>query len=449
MPITLQVALIALASVLLAHLVAVAIFVVSAPPSPAVYTAAARLGAIARVFVATPAERRGEIVDAALRSGLSLRLADASDPALSERESMTHLTLERDLAAERETATLAHVETASVLAIALPPGDRWLVLDLAAESAGDHDRPWFGPVVDLVLSTVPLALLSIWAARRVARPLVRLASTARAISAIADPVPLPEEGAREIRDVSRAFNAVLRRLRRLVVDRTRMLAAISHDLRTPLTRLRLRADGVEDPVTREKMLSDIMRMDGMITSILDFIREESRQERIERLDIAVLLQTVCDAFADSGGDASYVGPLHLALACRPLALERAVSNIVDNAIKFGGRAEIRLSTEETGASIVIEDEGPGIPEAERAELLEPFTRGDRARDRARTWRNDHVARPGPERLARVHPPSDERVMPGPAIMRPPQHYPPRRQTPSPRTPPALPRPSPARGGRAG
>jgi signal transduction histidine kinase len=296
---------------------------------------------------------------------MRIRLSDPDDPVLTGATAWpglsTRATIARELRVADESVVLARTRTGSALAMAVPPGERWLILDIPADEYSEFERPWIGPMVDLVFSAFLLAILSFWAACRVARPLVRLAASARSIGAID------------------AFNAVLAKLRRFIVDRTKMLAAISHDLRTPLTRLRLRAECVEDPVMRDKMLSDIQRMDSMISSTLAFMREESRQEPVQRLDLAVLLQTVCDSFADSGGDASYVGPLHLAVACRPLAMERAVSNIVDNAIKFGDRAAVRLSASAGAAAIEIEDDGPGIPEPERAELFKPFTRGNAAR----------------------------------------------------------------------
>ena len=129
--------------------------------------------------------------------------------------------------------------------------------------------------------------------------------------------------------------SVRRAIQRFVFDRTRTLAAVSHDLRSPLTRLRLRAETVRDVTTRTKMLKDIRTMELMITSTLAFIRDEAMQEPFERVDLAALLQTVCDDFDDAGCPVHYEGPLHLPAQCRGQALGRALNNLIDNAVRFG------------------------------------------------------------------------------------------------------------------
>jgi len=256
----------------------------------------------------------------------------------------------------------------------------WLVFDV---------RPWEWPraeawPVRLALSTfilvgVPLLLLSVWATQKVTNPLRRLAQFAERFGERGSPPPLPTDGTREIRKVAHAFNTILERLHRMVADRTNMLAAISHDLRTPLTRLRLRTEALEDSTMRGKMLRDIQAMDFMVASTLGYIEQQHSRETPEALDIAALMQTLCDDFADSGYDVSYDGPLHCAASCRPIAMERALNNLIDNAVKFGGQVRLSLNPADDALVVEVRDDGPGIAAHERENVLKPFYRTDTAR----------------------------------------------------------------------
>jgi len=194
--------------------------------------------------------------------------------------------------------------------------------------------------------------------------------------------PLPEKGPREVRNAAHAFNGMQERIRKLVAGRTEMLAAVSHDLRTPITRLRLRADFVEDKEQREKMFRDLDEMEAMISSTLAFLGEEARTEETRVVDVAAMLDTICDEMADSGLDvrsASEVGPAPL--RCRPLALKRAFTNLIDNAVKYGGKARVLLNAAPAELAIDIEDPGPGIPEREQERVFSPFYRIESSRSR--------------------------------------------------------------------
>jgi signal transduction histidine kinase len=237
------------------------------------------------------------------------------------------------------------------------------------------------PIVLLITFMIAsIVLSSLWAVRRLASPLSRFAAAVDRFGRDGDEAVLREEGPEEIRQAARAFNRMQQRILRLIEDRTRMLMAISHDLRTPLTRLRLRLEEVADQQPRQRMLDDIALMDASIASAIAYVREGGATETPEVADLPSLVETVCSRFEDAGHPITYDGPRHLAVKCLPLALERGLSNLVDNAVKFGTSVAVRLDTARPGqVSIDVEDDGPGIPDAEKLLVVEPFYRTDEAR----------------------------------------------------------------------
>jgi signal transduction histidine kinase len=169
------------------------------------------------------------------------------------------------------------------------------------------------------------------------------------------------------------------RIARLMSDRTKMLAAISHDLRTPITRLRLRAEFIEDEGNRKRMLIDLDQMRSMLESVLSLLRNDRKIEAVTLVDIASTLQLVADQFGDMGHIVHYEGPLSATAVARPDDLHRGVTNLVENAVRFGAEVTIRLDISGTKLVIDVEDDGPGISDARKQEMLEPFVRGDDAR----------------------------------------------------------------------
>jgi signal transduction histidine kinase len=170
------------------------------------------------------------------------------------------------------------------------------------------------------------------------------------------------------------------RIKRLMEDRTNMLAAISHDLRTPITRMRLRAEFVEDTAIRADMLRDLERLNEMVQSALAFIRDSRVDGAATSFDLPSLLRTICDQFGEMGEDVSYLGSEQKVVTGRPDALHRAVTNLVENALKFGTKAMIELQDlPDGGLAIDILDDGPGIADADPEKLMRPFVRGDDAR----------------------------------------------------------------------
>jgi signal transduction histidine kinase len=235
-------------------------------------------------------------------------------------------------------------------------------------------------IVMLSLLAMLIGLLSLWAARAMAAPLSQLAAAAdRFDPDRANPVSL-ERGPVEVKRLAGAFNAMSERIRRMVEERTRMLAAVSHDLRTPITRLRLRAEELADEDKRRAILADLALMERMVSGALSYLREGRASGSMAATDIPALLQTICDDFADLGHIVVYDGPIRASARCDADQMMRAVTNLVDNAIKFGGKAQVRLDDADAERiAVIVEDEGPGIAPEEREKVFEPFYRSDIAR----------------------------------------------------------------------
>jgi signal transduction histidine kinase len=231
--------------------------------------------------------------------------------------------------------------------------------------------------VILILGVLLAAALVI---RTLGAPLRELASAADA-AGHGTPVVIPERGPRDLRVVAQAFNALQVRIAGLLDSRTKALAAVSHDLRTPLSRLRLWAEQIDDGFTRAAMSKDIDEMGKMLDSILTYLAGESGEEKPRLTDLASLAMTVADEAADTGKAAEYRGPDSLHLVLRTLRVKRAIGNLVENAINYGDRAVITLHADKDGTHLVVEDEGPGIPPEQLVSVLEPFKRLDEARPR--------------------------------------------------------------------
>jgi signal transduction histidine kinase len=233
----------------------------------------------------------------------------------------------------------------------------------------------------LSIFLVAMLVLSIYAIRWVTRPLSEVAEAARSFgrSSSGDRV-LKLDGPREIAQVAQALNDMQKRVRSLVNERTRMLAAISHDLRTPLTRLRLRSERVSDPIERRNMLNDIATIDAMIGETLAYLRDGGSSEVVLLVDLPSLIQTICGQFNDVGDDVQYSGLARLTLACRPRALSRAVTNIIENGVKHGSSVTVELkASSPTVAAIEVSDDGPGISPELLEKVFEPFFKVDGAR----------------------------------------------------------------------
>lgn len=236
-------------------------------------------------------------------------------------------------------------------------------------------------LVTLILLGLNIGALTIWASRGITAPLARFASAAEEFSIDRNPLPLREEGPVEVRAAARALNRLRDRIHALFADRTRMLAAISHDLRTPITRMRLRVEFVEDDTLRSQFTRDLQHMDTMVQGALSYLRDANHRETRVAVDLSSLLQTVADEFSDMGHDVRFDGPRRVVVTGDAQQLERTVTNLVDNAVRYGRTILVQLQEEAQAVVVEVADDGPGIPEADRQRLLEPFMRGDAARGR--------------------------------------------------------------------
>jgi signal transduction histidine kinase len=237
--------------------------------------------------------------------------------------------------------------------------------------------PW---LITLLFIVVSITLLGLWAARALSAPLSAFARAAEDFSLGGATAPLPESGPHEIRSAAKALNRMRERITALMKDRTQMLAAISHDLRTPITRLRMRVEFIEDETHRGHMLRDLEQMRGMLESVLSFLRNDDTVEPVTLIDLAALLHLVCDQFADIGHDVSYRGPAQVTIVARPNDLLRAVTNLVENAVRFATVVVVAVDVTDQCLLIEVEDDGPGIDETRTTAVLEPFVRGDEARN---------------------------------------------------------------------
>jgi two-component system OmpR family sensor kinase len=228
-----------------------------------------------------------------------------------------------------------------------------------------------------VLVLLPVAFLF---ARALAAPIRRFSEAAQRLGSDTSAPPVVREGPPEMRQAVDSFNAMQARINRLLQERTQMIAAIAHDLRTPLTRLTFRLDGLPSPLA-EKVDADIQEMKAMISAALDFIRDRSLGVHRQRLDVRLLVESVVDDLADIGHDVTVQAGAPITLEGDPVALRRVVVNLVENGLKYGERVRVRLRATGDGCVLEIDDDGPGIPEPMQQQVFEPFFRLEASRNR--------------------------------------------------------------------
>lgn len=241
---------------------------------------------------------------------------------------------------------------------------------------------WAWPtVVSMSLAALAILLVAALTVRRITRPLKALSNAAERLGRGEDVESLVETGPAELQRTTAAFNAMRERLTRFVRDRTAMLAAISHDLRTPLTSLRLHAELVEEGETRDKLLAILEEMQRMTEATLAFAREEAAREETRPVDLSALVDSLCDDLAELGMEVIFAEAERAPLSCRPVGLKRALRNLIENAAAYGHRARIALEETPDGFAIHIDDDGPGIPEEDRERVFGPFVRLEESRSR--------------------------------------------------------------------
>lgn len=253
----------------------------------------------------------------------------------------------------------------------------WLNVETRFEAPPEG---WAWPTITaMALMAAAIMVIVAFSVRRITRPLRALEQAADRLGRGEDTAPLPETGPRELRRTTAAFNAMQDRLNRFVADRTRLLAAISHDLRTPITTLRLRAEFVDDPETRERILATLDEMQRLTEATLAFARDEAAAEDTRTIDLAAFASGLADDLAEIGWDVTSEDAPSLPVRCRPLALRRAVRNLIENAVRYGERARVAAVATPRGPVLRVDDDGPGIPEDKLEAVMEPFARLEESR----------------------------------------------------------------------
>jgi signal transduction histidine kinase len=378
-----QIAALVVTSIIAIHLILTATFLIHRPDQLdlSIDHGHSQLAAAAQLLGAAPAAGRPRLFDDIARAFPQLDIATLPDgpaPAAMEADGHALHSLHRRLGSSYRIFSLQPEPGNDRIGIALPDGAM-----ISAKLLPDPwPRPfWTGPwMMTLLFAVISLTLLGLWAARALTAPLSAFAKAAENFSLNGAAAPLPERGPEEIRSVAKALNRMRERISTLIDDRTKMLAAISHDLRTPITRMRLRSEFIEDDAHRSRMLRDLDQMRSMLEQVLSFLRNDRKLESMTLVDIASSLQLITDQFADMGHKVTYDGPEHAMATVRPDDLHRSITNLVENAVRFGAEAIVCLTVSPDRLTIDVEDDGPGISDARKDVMLEPFVRGDDARN---------------------------------------------------------------------
>lgn len=407
-----QVILILLSGLLVSHLAASWIYTTDREQAVRAiggYVATQRIANLARLIDEAPEGWRDRIVAAAndptLRVSLSLQppAIDTEEPAPADLAVRGYLTeqLPDSLAAHLQVAVAAAsghplagfrhpmprmgpwmhgaARWRRLQAVVQLSDGQWLSFVAALPASGPSTSWQF--VAAMVVMSIIVVLTSIWAVRRVTAPLGTVLRAAERFGRDVKAPPMAEAGSREMRQAARAFNEMQGRLQRLLENRTRMLAALSHDLRTPLTLLRLRAEGMKEGEERERMLANIGDLDAMVDATLKFARDDATAEPWRRTDLTALVASLVDDMADAGLKVTIDAAEPVIQECQPGALRRAITNLLDNAVKYGEAAHVQILGSPTDIRIVVDDEGPGIPAAEIGKVFEPFYRVEQSRSR--------------------------------------------------------------------
>ena len=260
-----------------------------------------------------------------------------------------------------------------------PNSTRWFNARVVLNIAGPYGLTAFPSWLAAV--SVFIMGVALWGVSRATAPLSVFASAAERLGVDVNAEPLSEKCPPEVRRATRPFNTMQTRVKRYIQDRTQMLAAISHDLRTPITRLKLRAEFVDDDEQRDKMMHDLNEMEAMIAETLIFARDDAANEPASHIDVAAVVAAMCGELRFSGREVNYTGPDSYDFLTRPLAFKRAISNLIDNALKYGKTAHVTLAPSVSGLRLCVDDTGPGIPPHEMDRVFQPFVRLESSRSR--------------------------------------------------------------------
>lgn len=264
------------------------------------------------------------------------------------------------------------------LSVFLPSG-KWLNVTAVVE----HDA-WAAEVSLLLLEVVvALAILAtLWSISRFTGPLRRFRQAAESLGVDMNPEPVAEYGPSIVRDTAHAINQMQHRIRDLLRHRMQMLAALSHDLRTPITRLKLRTQFIDDESLQEKINSDLDQIEEMVNETLLYVREEMRMDEKNKLDLNSLVESICADYIDTGASLKFVGcDKHLPFKGSAISLKRALTNLIDNALKYAGDVEVSVLVNKKHYEINIADHGQGISNEEKKKVFDPFYRTETSRSR--------------------------------------------------------------------
>lgn len=263
------------------------------------------------------------------------------------------------------------------------PSDR----DPAAKEDQNHTRrppcrpPMLGiPLVPLLFQLISLVLAAWFGAKALSRPIRRLSEAAERLSENLDSPPLAANGPREARQAAQAFNLMQERIREQVQQRGRMLAAVSHDLRTPLARLKLRVEQIDEPRLHGQMTQDLNDMIGMLDATLTYLNEQRTSEALQYFDVQALIESLAENAQDNGDDIQASGTCR-PLNSQPMALRSCLNNLIDNALRYAGHARVEIEDASDRLRVSVIDHGPGIPEDLREVVFEPFYRVESSRNR--------------------------------------------------------------------
>jgi two-component system osmolarity sensor histidine kinase EnvZ len=238
-------------------------------------------------------------------------------------------------------------------------------------------------IILLLVFLVVAGAISAVATREISQPIRKFAAAVHAAGVNPNSEPIAENGPQELREVIVAFNGLQAKIAAFVAYRTAMLAAISHDLRTPLTRIRLRGEYITDPVQRDRLFADVREMQDMVDGALAFFRGDGDEEPVRSFDLSGVLQSIVDDFADQGVEVGYRGPDRVVMSGRAIAIKRAITNLVENAVKYGTAPVVALVSDAAAIAITVCDSGPGIPAESLEAVFEPFFRLDKSRHKGR------------------------------------------------------------------
>lgn len=311
---------------------------------------------------------RTELIEAGLKPG---RIDTAVRPLTPEDRNSARL-------GRRQAARYARFGSELVIAVERTGGG-WLVLRTPWQR---NNRQLLGALLGQTAILYIIVLLPmLWAAQRMSKPLQALADAARRYRPGEAPPPLPEAGPHDVRDVITAFNQLRTRVGAMLDEKDRMLGAIGHDLRTPLAALRVRIESVEDEQDRSKMAETIDEMNRTLDDILSLARLGRPSEAAIETDIGALVAAVVDDFEALGAAVAFTEPARTTLRLRPALMRRAVRNLVENAVKYGGSAVVSIEAQPSEIAILIADHGPGIPPDRLDDVFEAFTRLETSRNR--------------------------------------------------------------------